>query len=129
MGDERPPDLSRRRRFRALARRLTVPRTAPRYLTDARSSFARRAADESTPPVVARWGFDGAAPRREGRGGRPRRPHRNAGGDRPGGVEVRLRARPDDQCRRLPPPGAGGGTAPRPHRVANLRRLAVCCNL
>src|SRR6266568_4531797 len=30
-----------------------MPSTAPRYLTDARSSFARRAADEGTPPVVA----------------------------------------------------------------------------
>jgi hypothetical protein len=50
-------EVSHRRKFRALAKRLTVPRAAPRYLTDARSSFARRAADESTPPVVARWGF------------------------------------------------------------------------
>ena len=50
-------ELSGRRRFGALARRLTMPSTAPRYLTDARSSFARRAADESTPLVVARWGF------------------------------------------------------------------------
>ncbi len=50
-------ELSGRRRFRTLAMRLTVPHVALRYLTDARSSFARHAADESTPPVVARWGF------------------------------------------------------------------------
>lgn len=50
-------ELSGRRRFRTLAKRLTVPQVALRYLTDDQSSFARRAADESTPPVVARWGF------------------------------------------------------------------------
>ncbi len=50
-------ELSRRPRFRALARRLTVPHVALRYLTDDQSSFARRAADEGTPPVVA----DGAS--------------------------------------------------------------------
>jgi hypothetical protein len=50
-------ELSGRGRFGTLAKRLTMPSTALRYLTDDQSSFARRAADERTPPVVARWGF------------------------------------------------------------------------
>jgi hypothetical protein len=50
-------ELAKRRRFRTLARRLGPSHARLRYLTDARSSFARRAADESTPPVAARWGF------------------------------------------------------------------------
>jgi len=50
-------EVARLRRFQTLARRLGAPRARLLYLTNARSSFARRAADESTPPVVARWGF------------------------------------------------------------------------